>query len=242
MKPFIVLGARGGIGEALAKTLLSQGSNVIATARDDSTLDADIKGHPSCRTARVDVLDDASVQGFFESLDAPEGIAGMAYCIGSINLMPFRMARPEKYAEAWDLNVLGAVRVLRAGEESLRKGQGSVVLYSSIAASQGFANHAVIGPIKAAVEGLTRALAAEWTPHVRVNCIAPSLSDTPLAASLTKNEAIAAKIAASHPIPRLGTAGDSAALSAFLLGGDSGWITGQVFHVDGGRSHLRIKD
>jgi len=116
-----------------------------------------------------------------------------------------------------------------------------VLLFSSVAVGQGFAAHASVSMAKGAVEGLTRALAAELAPKVRVNAIAPSLTDTPLAAGLTANPQIAASIAQMHPLPRLGSAADMAALAAFLISDRAGWITGQVIGVDGGRSSLRTK-
>lgn len=116
-----------------------------------------------------------------------------------------------------------------------------MVLFSSVAARAGFPNHAAIAAAKAAVEGLTVALVAELAPHVRVNCIAPSLTRTPLAEPLTRNAAMAEAIARQHPIPRLGEPEDAAALADFLLSAQAGWITGQVFGVDGGRSSLRGK-
>jgi NAD(P)-dependent dehydrogenase (short-subunit alcohol dehydrogenase family) len=122
-----------------------------------------------------------------------------------------------------------------------QSGSGSVVLFSSIAASQGFSLHASIGMAKAAVNGLVLSLAAELAPAVRVNAIAPSLTQTALTKSLWQNEAMAGNIAGLHPIPRLGTADDMANMAAFLLSADAGWISGQVFGVDGGRSSLRVK-
>ena len=116
-----------------------------------------------------------------------------------------------------------------------------MVLFSTVAVRQGFAAHASISMAKGAVEGLTLALAAELAPKVRVNCIAPSLTRTPLAEGLTRNDAMAKSIAEMHAIRRLGEADDSAGLAAFLLGPDAGWITGQIVGVDGGRSTLRTK-
>jgi NAD(P)-dependent dehydrogenase (short-subunit alcohol dehydrogenase family) len=130
---------------------------------------------------------------------------------------------------------------VQAAEPALRKAKGSVVLFSTVASGSGFPNHAVIATAKGAVEALTRSLAADLAPDVRVNCIAPSLLRTPLASSFTNNETMANSIAQLHPLPRLGEADDAAALSAFLLDPDAGWITGQVIPLDGGRSSLRVK-
>lgn len=233
--PYIIIGAHGGIGEALAKNLLDRGHSVVATARDPSTL-SHFTG--SIETKPLDAFDSASIEG---ALSGYEEIAGLAYCVGSIDLLPLKAASDAAFLKSYELNVLGAVRALRMAEKALKKAGGSVVLFSSIAVQQGFSNHSVISTAKGAIEGLTRALAAEWAPHVRVNCIAPSLSDTAIAKPLTSSEAMAKSIAAMHPIPRLGLAEDSAALAEFLLSDQSPWITGQIMHVDGGRGALRVK-
>ena len=233
--PYIIIGANGGIGEALATHLLEQGHHVVATARDPATI-AHLSGNVT--TAALDAFDPASIEAALSGYDA---IAGLAYCAGSIDLKPLNGASDEAFLTSYELNVLGAIRALRVAEAALKRAQGRVVLFSTIAVQQGFTNHTLIGTAKGAVEGLTRSLAAEWAPSVRVNCIAPSLSDTPLAKPLTGSDAMAKSIAAMHPIPRLGTAEDSASMAAFLLDETSGWITGQIMHVDGGRSALRVK-
>ena len=235
--PIVIMGAHGGIGEKLTKILVANGNIVHATARnsDDVIRDTNIVPYS------VDVFDNDCIESTIASADTGDGIKGLAYCIGSIDLKPLKATKNENFLNSYTLNVLGIVRALRAAEKSLKKANGSVVLFSTIAVQQGFANHSLISTSKGAVEGLTRSLAAEWAPDVRVNCIAPSLSDTPLAQPLTGSEKMSQSIAAMHPIPRLGTAQDSASLAAYLLNENAGWITGQVFHVDGGRSSLRVK-
>lgn len=233
--PYIVIGAHGGIGDALAQQLLQEGHSVVATARDASTL-SHLSGNVT--TMALDALDPHSIE---TALSGYDEIAGLAYCVGSIDLKPFKAAKDDAFLTSYELNVLGAIRALRVTEKALKKAKGSVVLFSTIAVQQGFTNHSLISTAKGAVEGLTRSLAAEWAPDVRVNCIAPSLSDTPLAKPLTSSEPMAKSIAAMHPIPRLGTAQDSAAMAAYLLTPQSGWVTGQIMHVDGGRSALRVK-
>ncbi len=239
-KPIIVMGAHGGIGESLVEFLVGQGHIVYASARNKETLNP-LASKLGIQTSSVDVFDKDAVERFIEDADEGEGIKGLAYCIGSIDLKPFKTAKDDDYFKSYELNVVGAIRALRAAEKSLKKAGGSVVLFSTIAVQQGFTNHSLISTAKGAVEGLTKALAAEWAPNVRVNCIAPSLSDTPLAKPLTSSEKMAKSIAAMHPIPRLGEANDSASLAAFLLGEQSEWMTGQILHVDGGRSTLRVK-
>lgn len=238
--PFIIMGSHGGIGWRLTEKLADDGHSVFATARDEQTI-SNLAGYETVHTASLDVLDAEAVEHTIASADSGDGIQGLAYCIGSIDLKPFKSASDDAYTQAYELNVLGAVRALRAAEKGLKKSGGSVVLFSTIAVQQGFANHTVISSAKGAIEGLTKALAAEWAPTIRVNCIAPSLTDTALAKPLTSSEQMAKTIAQMHPIPRLGTVDDSAALAKFLLTDESSWITGQVLHVDGGRSTLRTK-
>lgn len=239
-QPIIVMGAHGGIGEALALKLHAQGHDLFLTARDESTL-SDLADKTGAKTASVDVFDRDAIESAIAQADQGEGIKGLAYCVGSIVLKPLKGAKDEDFMQTYELNVLGAVRALRVAEKSLKKAKGSVVLFSTVAVQQGFTNHTVISTAKGAVEGLVRSLAAEWAPDVRVNGIAPSLSDTDIAKPITSSEQMAKGVAAMHPIPRLGTPEDSASMAAFLLGEESGWITGQILHVDGGRSALRVK-
>jgi NAD(P)-dependent dehydrogenase (short-subunit alcohol dehydrogenase family) len=238
--PIVVMGAHGGIGEQLAEQLVSDHCVVYATARDKDALNP-ISEKLGINTAAVDVFDEDSIEAAINDADEGEGIRGLAYCVGSIDLKPFKATQDGDFLNSYELNVLGAIRALRRAENGLKKAKGSVVLFSTIAVQQGFTNHTLISTAKGAIEGLTKSLAAEWAPDVRVNCIAPSLSDTPLAAPITSSEQIVQSIASMHAIPRLGTAEDSASLAAFLLGDQSSWITGQIFHVDGGRSTVRVK-
>ena len=120
----------------------------------------------------------------------------------------------------------------------MKKNKGSVVLFSTVAAQRGFTNHAIIASAKAAVEGLTVSLAAEFAPNIRVNCIAPSLTNSKIAEPMLKNKALAEGIAKAHPLKRLGEGKDSASLAKFLITEDSSWVTGQIIAVDGGRSKL----
>lgn len=233
---FIVMGANGGIGEALALRL----AQPIVTMRQPDKASSALRAATADIRA-VDVTKPDSLSAALADFTDGKPLAGFAYCIGSIDLMPLKAANEDHYLRSYEVNVLGAIRALRLLEKSLKLGKGSVVLFSSIAVQQGFANHTVISTAKGAIEGLTRALAAEWAGAVRVNAIAPSLTDTAIATPLTSSAPLREAIEKMHPIPRLGSADDSAALAAFLLGDTSGWITGQVLHVDGGRSTLRPK-
>lgn len=236
-KPYVIMGANGGIGEKLSQILSEQGESLFLTARDTASIQ-DLPGQKHA----LDVLDAESVTEVVAKADEGDGIKGLAYCVGSIDLKPFgRLDLEQDVLGCFRLNVLGAMAALQAAEKGLKKANGSVILFSSVAVQQGFSNHGAIASAKGAIEGLTRSLAAEWAPKVRVNCIAPSLTDTGIAKSLTSSEQMSKAIAQMHPIPKLGAPEDSAELAAFLLGEKSPWITGQVMHVDGGRSSLRTK-
>jgi NAD(P)-dependent dehydrogenase (short-subunit alcohol dehydrogenase family) len=168
-------------------------------------------------------------------------LAGLAYCVGSIALKPLKRVTEADMLSAFRLNALGAMLAVQAAQDTLAAGKGAVVLFSSIAARAGFTNHAAIAAAKGAVEGLTVALAAELAPAIRINCIAPSLTRSTMAAPLLANAQMADAIAKQHPIPRLGEGEDAAALADFLLSEQAGWITGQIMAVDGGRSTVRSR-
>lgn len=236
--PVVIVGATGGIATALAVRLHAAGRPLHLIARDAAAL-AVLAERFGATSAIADAMDGDALAAAVRQ--AGPRIAGLAYCVGSIVMTPVKRATEATFVDAFRLNAVGAALAVAAAADALRAAEGSVVLFSTVAARAGFANHTVISAAKGAVEGLTVALAAELAPHVRVNAIAPSLTRTAIAAPLTGNEAMARAIAAQHPIPRLGEADDSASLAAFLLGPDAGWITGQIFGVDGGRSTVRSK-
>lgn len=235
--PIVIIGATGGVGSALAARLSGQGVALHLVARNGTALAAIAERFGASHKV-ADCTDDAALTAAVAA--AGPRIAGVAYCVGSIVMKPLKRASVEDFASTYALNVIGAARAVAAAEAGLRACEGSVVLFSSVAARAGFPNHTVIGAAKAAVEGLCVALAAELAP-VRVNCIAPSLTRSKMAAGMTGNDAMARALAAQHPISRLGEPADGAALAAFLLSPDAGWITGQVIGVDGGRATLRTR-
>lgn len=235
--PILILGGTGGIGQALARRLAARDRPVHLAARDPDRLAA-LGGEIGARWTACDVLDEAALARAVEDAARGGTLAGLAYAVGSIDLAPLRRITGPQLAHAFALNVTGAALAVRNAQAALAAGNGSIVLFSSVAAGLGFRNHAVTGTVKAAVEGLTRALAAELAPKVRVNCVAPTLTRTPLAASLIASAQTAEAVARQHPLARLGEADDVAAVAAVLLGPEAGFVTGQVVGVDGGRGAL----
>jgi NAD(P)-dependent dehydrogenase (short-subunit alcohol dehydrogenase family) len=236
--PIAIIGGSSGIGAALARRLHATGYALHVMGRDPARLGA-IAAETGCATTAVDALDVDALTDAVTRAGAG-GLGGIAYCVGSIILKPLAQVTPAEMAQAFALNTIGAAMAVKAASPALQPGAG-VVLFSTVAVRQGFANHAAIAAAKGGVEGLTLALAAELAPRVRVNCVAPSLTRTPLATRLTANESMAKAIAGLHPLGRLGEPDDTAAIAAFLLSPESGWITGQVIGVDGGRATLRTK-
>ena len=231
---YLIFGATGSVGSSLAEQLKNSGKDIHLTARNESEVKA-IAEKLDCSYTVADVLED----GFIEKvkLDVND-IKGIAYCVGSIDLKPLRMVTEADMNKCMRLNLYSAIEAIKGYQESLKKNKGSVVLFSTVAAQRGFTNHTIIASAKAAVEGLTVTLAAEFAPNIRVNCIAPSLSKSKIAEPMLKNPTIAEGIAKAHPLKRLGEGKDSAALAKFLITEDSSWVTGQVIAVDGGRSKL----
>ncbi|MGA0077455.1 MAG: SDR family NAD(P)-dependent oxidoreductase [Pelagibacteraceae bacterium] len=232
----IIIGATGAIGSSIAKKLVSNGSEVHLVARNQAEVER-LASELNSTFSVTDVLDDNFAKKVQDDLgDTP--INGLAHCVGSIDLKPLKLSKKEDFIKTFNLNLISATEIIRAMHENLKTNNGSIVLFSTVAARKGFTNHSIISSAKAAIEGLTVSLAAEFAPNVRVNCIAPSLTKSKIAEFLLKNEKIAEGIAKLHPLKRIGEGIDFSALASFLLSKDSSWITGQIIGVDGGRSSI----
>jgi NAD(P)-dependent dehydrogenase (short-subunit alcohol dehydrogenase family) len=238
--PYLVFGATGAIGQTLARSLAADGHRLHLAARDAPALAA-IGRELNAATSPFDALDDSSIAAAVAAAAEGAGIAGLAWCVGSIVLKPLGRATAADFADAYRLNVIGAALAVKAAQQALAQAKGAVLLFSSVAAGQGFPQHSVIASAKGAVEALALSLAAELAPNVRVNCIAPSLTRSKMAAAFLSNPSLEKAMEAMHPLGRIGTPEDAAALGAFLLGPKAGWITGQIVGVDGGRGSLRVK-
>lgn len=230
MKNYLLIGGSYGIGNQIID-LLPEDANIIVASRTAEGLNGKNVNHIS-----FNVLEDSL------TLDQlPENLDGFVYCPGSINLRPFKGLKPEAFTNDFEINVMGAVRTLQQVQPLLAASeQSSVVLFSTVAVQTGMPFHSSVASSKGAVEGLGRALAAEWAPKVRVNVIAPSITDTPLANRFLNNDAKKEKAASRHPLKRIGTTEDVAQLAAFLLSENSSWMTGQVLGLDGGMSALNV--
>ncbi|MDZ7752823.1 MAG: SDR family oxidoreductase [Gammaproteobacteria bacterium] len=231
MKNFLIVGATSGIGLGLACRLSDEGHGVISMSRrKEGPATAAVAAHWSC-----DVTDFSSA---LPDWDGP--LDGLVYLPGSITLKPFSRLNNEQIMADLQVNYLGAVRVIQHYLKNLKQaGSAAVVTMSSVAVATGMPYHASISGAKGAVEGLTRALAAELAPAIRVNAVAPSLVDTPLAAPLLSSARKREDMAARHPARSIGDADKVAALIAFLLSDDASWMTGQIVAMDGGMGTLR---
>ena len=231
-KNILVIGATSGVGKALTEKLTLAGANVFAMSRNETGTHPGVVDHAS-----LDIVDEE-----FPTEILPDDLHGLVYCPGSIVLKPFRSLTEEQFRADYEINVLGAVKAIKAALRPLKKSEGaaSVVLFSSVAVQQGMPFHASIAAAKGALEGLTRSLAAELTPSIRVNCIAPSLTNTPLAEKILSSPERIEASNQRHPMKRIGTASDIANAAYFLLGDESSWMTGQILGLDGGLSSLRV--
>jgi 3-oxoacyl-[acyl-carrier protein] reductase len=232
MKTYVIIGGSSTIAQLLIKSLENQDVNLLVYSRSENIF-------PDQKNVNWQILN--IIKDEFKAEVIPASVDALIYFPGTIILKPFQTLKPEDFQNDFEINFFGAVKAVKAFYRPLRKsGNGSIVMFSTVAAKVGMPYHASIAGAKAAVEGLTRSLAAEFAPHIRVNCIAPSLTDTQMASKLLSNEERRSSIAQRNPMKRIGNPEELATLVEFLAGEKSSWITGQVIAIDGGMSTLNL--
>jgi NAD(P)-dependent dehydrogenase (short-subunit alcohol dehydrogenase family) len=231
MKNILVVGGSSGIGQTITEMLAEKNNQVFASYNSNSIITK-----PNIESFHLDVLEKD-----FDLEFLPEILDGFVYCPGSIQLRPFNRMKPESFVQNFELQVLGAVKVLQKILPRLKaSNRASVVFFSTVAVQKGFNFHSQVATSKGAIEGLTRSLAAELAPTIRVNAIAPSLTDTPLAAKLLSTDEKKEANAQRHPLKKIGSPENIADAALFLLSDKSNWMTGQVVHIDGGLSSINL--
>lgn len=232
MKTYIIAGGSSGIGLEIVKLLSAEGNNIIVLSRNPG-------GTSELGGVRHFPIDFAADAPALPDITGP--IDGIAYCPGTINLKPLKMLKPDDFLNDFRINLLGAVNVINKYHPNLKHaGNSAILLFSTVAVQTGMPYHASIASAKGAIEGLTRSIAAEFAPAVRVNCIAPSITSTPLAEKLLNSEAKLKASEERHPLKRIGNAAEIARLSLFLLTQSSSFITGKVIKYDGGMSSVKL--
>ncbi len=230
MKNIVIIGASSGIGLEIANQLSSNGNRIYGTYCKSNV-------HNSQANIQYSYLDVTVASPDFSFL--PDEVHGLVYCPGSINLKPFKRITPEEFVEDYQLQTVGAIKSIQAVLPKMKNDENAaIVLFSTVAVQTGFNFHAQVAASKGAIEGLVRSLAAELAPKIRVNGIAPSLTDTPLASRLLNSDEKRKLNADRHPLKKIGNPSDIAASAVFLLSDKSSWITGQILHVDGGMSAI----
>ncbi len=230
MKNILLIGGSYGIGLAIASELQYDNKVFVASRTNESISDMNVTHIP------FDVLTDT-----LDVSKLPEVIDGLVYCPGSINLRPFKALKLDAFESDMNINFLSLVKVIQSVLPNLTaSNQSSIVLFSTVAVKMGMPFHTSVAASKGAIEGFAKALAAEYAPKIRVNVIAPSLTDTPLANKFLNSDEKKEKSALRNPMKKVGTSQDVAQMANFLLSEKSNWISGQIFHVDGGMSSLLV--
>jgi len=236
MKKFLIYGGSGSVGSQVARLLHEKGYKLHLVGTNEEHL-SQVAESVGAEYTVADVTDHESIEKV--ATDAGKELHGLVYAVGTINLKSLRRLTADDFLTDFRINAMGAALAVQSALPALKKGGAgsSIVLYSSVAARQGFTMHGSIGMAKGAVEGLMVSLAAELAPGIRVNAVAPSLLDeSTLSAEILKNPDTRESISSYHALHRLGTPRDIAAMTVFLLSSEASWITGQVMGVDGGRS------
>jgi NAD(P)-dependent dehydrogenase (short-subunit alcohol dehydrogenase family) len=229
MKNIVIVGGSSGIGLELVKLFEHNNWNVIATYFTNPVEDREF----------VRYVHFNSLTQLLDSNDFPDCIDGLIYCPGVIKLRQFHRTTTDQFLEDYKIQVLGAINSIQVLLPHLKKSeQASIVLFSSIAASRGFKYHSLVSSSKGAIEGLSKTLAAEFAPIIRVNVIAPSITDTPLAQNFLNSEIKRDFHRKMNPLNKFGSPSDISELAFYLLSEKSSFITGQIFHIDGGISTI----
>lgn len=229
MKTFVIIGSTSGIGLSITQKLIQNNRVFGVSRREHSEVN-----HTNYTHFSFDLIGDS-----WDTIPFPEQIDGLVYCPGSIQLKPLKMLTDKVIREDMEINFFGAINCIKALSDRLQQ-NSSILLFSTVAVQQGMPFHASISSAKGAIEGLTRSLAAEFAPKVRVNAIAPSIVDTPLAKRLLNNDRKRELISDKHPLKRVGEVEDISELACFLLSASASWITGQIIGVDGGKSSISL--
>ena len=230
-KNILIVGASSGIGAAIAESLNLKGANLYTASR-----------HEGATPSVLHINFDAQTPDYQGFTQLPDAIHGFVYAPGTINLKPFGRISMDDFKNDFQINVLGAIGILQAILPKMKRADGaSVVLFSTVAVQTGMGFHSSVAVSKGAIEGLTRSLAAEFAMQkIRVNCVAPSLTDTPLAKQLLATDEKKEASNRRHPMGRYGTPQDVANAALFLLGDESSWVTGQILGIDGGMGSLKM--
>ena len=228
---YLIVGGNSTIGKVLIHSLVQQGHTCYVISRSDVT-----PSNSSVKSLKINILEEEIPEDYL-----PDVLAGLVYLPGTINLKPFRALSADAFREAYEINFIGSVKSIQAAEKSLKNSENaSIVLFSTVAVKTGMPFHAAVASAKGAVEGLSRSLAAEFAPKVRVNTIALSLTDTQIANRLLNSESKVKAMEERHPLKQIGDPNDISALVEFLLSKNAKWITGEIIRADGGIGTLKV--
>ena len=239
---YVIFGAYGGVGSALCRRLAHKGARLLLAGRDEVRL-ADLAAELGAQTFALDASNLRQVESCMKQATESFGqVDGVANCVGSLLLKPAHLLSEQEWDATIDTNLKSAFAVVRGAAVSMAQLGGSVVLLSSAAARIGLANHEAISAAKAGIEGLMLAASASYaSKRIRVNCVAPGMTRTPLTSKLLQNEMMAKASASMHTLGRIGEPNDVASAIEWLLDPEQSWITGQVLGVDGGLSRIRTR-